>query len=245
MGEELFTLLFVLFIILASVLDAVGRSRKKKRRMEELEREDSSGEGKLEPARRREPAETMVPEDLWAILTGQEPPSQTRGEAPSPEEPPREPHGAVAVPDHRMSSRGRAESAESGDQTTADEVPTRRGERWMEGTRGRGASESWGAAAASIEAQEEAVYGSLDEPWGELDDIAAGEIAVDGAAEPQVTAAPSAYRLRSAAVRRPRSAYTRLLESGSREDLRKAIVLREVLDRPVGFRDRVGPEGNW
>jgi hypothetical protein len=266
MGEELFTLMFILIIIAASVLDAAGRRKAKKRRMEEMEREEaeeasgtrrpqertegprvrrspepsaaestsaSSGEGE------RETAETMVPEDLWAILTGQQPSQSQREKAPaesSPQEPPREPHIPMPAPQDRMST-GTLEGTGSAP-ASEEERPTRRSARWMEGKKGRGESERWGATTARMEAESRE---AMEEPWDELEDIAAGDIT---AAEGEVQAEEVGGRLQPARRRGVggRGRYTQLLQSGDIEDLRKAVVLREILDRPVAFRERVGPD---
>lgn len=272
MGEELFTLLFILIIIVASVLDAAGRRRAKKRRMEEMEREEAeeaAGSGRAQeraegprigrppepstaeptsvpPEGERETAEAMVPEDLWAILTGQQP-SRPQQERPSPREtgasaepsreaPPREPHIPMPTPQDRMSTR----TLEGGEATpnVEEERPTRRGARWMEGKRGRGESERWAAATARVEVESRE---AMEEPWDEMEDIAAGDLT---AAEGELQVEETEGRPRSAGRRgvRGRGRYTGLLQSGDIEDLRKAVVLREILDRPVAFRERVGPD---
>lgn len=234
MGEELFTILFILFFILASVLDAVGRRRKKKRRIEQMEREEGESRGGVAPdakedERPRETAETMVPEDLWAILTGQDPSARPEEdeEVPSAAEPPREPHIPTPVPDDRMSS---PETRAARREPQEEEPPeTRRTARWMEGTVGRGESDRWAE--------------SMDEPWDDLEDITAGDLTEPGGA-PAGPDAPARPLPPPPGRRRPRarSAYVDLLTRGNVEDLRKAMVLREVLDRPVGFRERVGPD---
>ncbi len=290
MDEGVFTLLFIGFMILVSVMDAVGRKRKKQRRMEEMESAEADPENGREPWRERssdapagttaaeraparekearkrveatgeESAESMLPEDFWAILTGQPRPQpgpsapdegevaressarrEREGDRPLPEadergrrsagDPPAEPRIPVPVPGDRMST-GRA-GADAG-------RPTRRSARWMEGVEsGRDGNDPGDA----IREEEARVYAGLDEPWGELEDITAGDLTT-GDAPLRRGGEKTPSRRRSAYDKRgpdgPASHYTRLLESGSVDDLRKAIVLREVLGRPVAFREDIG-----
>jgi hypothetical protein len=81
------------------------------------------------------------------------------------------------------------------------------------------------------------------EPWGALEDISSGEIA-DGRGRVQSAAAvgPDAAPVRRGVGR---GTYTRLLETGDIRDLRKAIVIREVLGTPVGFREEEADRGAW
>ena len=101
MDDGLFQLLFLGVLILASVFDAATRGRRRRRRMEEMEREEQAeaagevGGAATTTARRRrnlprpqpspegadtagerEMADSMVPDDLWAVLTGQRPPAE-------------------------------------------------------------------------------------------------------------------------------------------------------------------------
>ena len=79
MDDGFFQLLFFGVLILASVFDAMTRSRRKRRRMEEMEREqDEAGEAGVgtEPTGERETSDSMVPDDLWAVLTGQQEPQE-------------------------------------------------------------------------------------------------------------------------------------------------------------------------
>jgi hypothetical protein len=105
MNDGLGQLLLFLFFMAAAVFDAVGRGRARRRRMEEMERaEESAGEEEREgsepayasservadeaevetPLRK---AEVLIPDDLWAILTGGAPrpgaPVPTTEEAPA------------------------------------------------------------------------------------------------------------------------------------------------------------------
>lgn len=311
MEEGLFTLVFIVLLILMSIMDAVGRRRQKERQMEEMDEEGveveepgrvgrgASPEAGRPPwqeetrsraedarsgaptadyappgadegdraAKERETADQMVPEDFWAILTGETPPSRepssgepaggtARREAEqtdweteeeprlrTPDEmgrrgdpsPPKDPHIPMPLPGERRSAArreevrrieaeeaARAEAARRRAEEAA-RAPTRRSARWMEGVEGRTEPDR---TVEPIEAQEAAIYGAPKEPWGELGDIAAGDLTASGA-----DGAEAGRRGRG------RGAYTGLVESGSVEDLRKAIVLREVLGPPVGFRD--------
>lgn len=292
MEEGLFTLLFILFMVAAAVMDAVTRKRKRQQRMEEMEAEepedrwdgartggprgsppagvgDREGTGHTRDGE-RETADSMIPDDFWAILTGEDPreregptartsppptppetaaPEETRtvepwrgsGEGPEPfdadklgrrgdPDPFREPHIPMPTPWDRMSVE--KESADG----PKEERSTRRSARWMEGKRGREGSARW---SEGIGAEEARVYQEIEEPWGELEDIAAGDLTGPGEGRAQVVGAETtAQRRRTVGPR----AYTHLVESGDVEDLRKAVVLREILDRPVAFRDGVGPD---
>jgi len=295
MGEGVGQLVFILIIMAAAALDAMGRNRKKRQRMEEMDREEAeggtatrtrpgqgpAGGGPAQGGQERETAETMVPEDFWAILTGQAPvetepdtgreeeegwqaerrrqAEARRDEAPSREgtgaedyrvrgsesdysapgstqDPPRRPHIPMPVPSDRYTEREQTttQAPASGED---DSPVTRRGARWMEGIE-RTAEED------AIRAQEAAAYGDLDEPWGRLEDIAAGERDIAAGEidlEEGITDAIGMGEREQTVVGRRRraratSAYTRLLETGDLEDLRKAIVLKEVLGSPAGFR---------
>ena len=87
MDEGIFQLVFVLIFILASVLDGVTRGKRKRQRMEEPEdavppegtaqRPSTPGfptQGKEPPGRTRQTSDSMAPADLWAVLTGEQPP---------------------------------------------------------------------------------------------------------------------------------------------------------------------------
>jgi len=296
--EGLGQLVFILILLAAAAFDAMARGQKKKRRMEEMEREEAEGgtataerprsserysrapesrSQEREASGERETADAMIPEDFWAILTGQAPVEpepeveerRPRGEDArqaeerrqeedrrtesasregtgaedyraagtrteeyrprrSTEDPPLRPHIPAPVPSDRYSERDRETPSPA--RVSPDEAPaTRRGARWMEGLEARDQE-------AAIEEQEAAAYGRIEEPWGEFEDISAGEIG-DGS---ELVGGPIGDGDRAARPgRRPGSGsqYTRLLESGDREDLKKAIVLKEVLGTPAGFRE--------
>jgi hypothetical protein len=198
------------------------------------------GEGAAEPE--RQTADSMVPDDFWAILTGQTPSSRSEPEAEpqlepedvafSEAEPPREP----GIPAPVASDRWTAGSRSGARTPRAPEPPleTRRSSRWMEGVGGREDSSRW---TKGMDEEEKRVYTLPPEPWEALEDITAGEISdgrgrVQGSVEGGAAAGGAGRRRRGSG----RGAYTRLLETGEIEDMRKAIVLREVLGTPVGFR---------
>lgn len=81
MDDGFFQLLFFGVLILATVFDAMTRGRRRRRRMEEMEREeDEAGEAsagtETETTGERETADSMVPDDLWAVLTGEQQPQE-------------------------------------------------------------------------------------------------------------------------------------------------------------------------
>lgn len=79
MDDGFFQLLFFGVLILATVFDAMTRGRRRRRRMEEMEREEGeAGEASagIETTGERETADSMVPDDLWAVLTGEQPPQE-------------------------------------------------------------------------------------------------------------------------------------------------------------------------
>lgn len=313
MEDGLIQLLFFAFVIVASIIDAATRNKKKRERIEEMEREEAMerGEGGVAAPSRRtrqsqgaeasgeDSADSMLPDDLWSILTGQDPSTRRRPTAsappgegasgeegggggghpdsPVPEwsrsdpEPSERPHLSTPVPSDRMSKYGppggedltpqrqisnRDESGTgAASPGTSDE--SRRSEQWMSGLEDRevrdpAGSDRWAAgserATASdrwsggIAGRPEVVELSLDEPWEYLEDITAGEIGegTGGLGEGLGDGDPSTTRGRSAGGlpgRKGTSPYTRLLTQGREEALREAIVLREVLGEPVGWRD--------
>ncbi|MEX2527225.1 MAG: hypothetical protein WEA09_06255 [Gemmatimonadota bacterium] len=135
---------------------------------------------------------------------------------------------------------------------------TRRSSRWMSGleereTRDPAGSEGWSAGSERATSSErwsggvagrpEVVELSLEEPWAYMEDITAGEIGEGvgglgtglGDSGPAATpGGPARVQVRG---RKGASPYTRLLTQGREEALREAIVLREVLGEPVGWRD--------
>ncbi len=213
-----------------------------------------SGTGEEAGAGERETADAMVPDDLWAILTGQ--PRAPR----TPESSPRESgerQASARKEEERLGAPRR--QPDPGASSAPD---TRRSSRWMEGVGGRGDSDRWSRGATQPEerigAGERAAYDLPPSPWGSMEDISAGEIS-DGGGRVQTTGPDE--DVRRARARRPSvhagayakgaagaeeaGRYTRLLTGANLEDLRTAIVLREVLGTPVGFRDRSGEGEIW
>ncbi|TVP77366.1 MAG: hypothetical protein EA352_03880 [Gemmatimonadales bacterium] len=93
--------------------------------------------------------------------------------------------------------------------------------------------------------QEAELFGAQAEPWKDMDDISDGEIADGrGGVGDDEDDGPATGPLRRAR-RGGAGRYTRLLESGSMEDLRKAVVLREVLDQPLSLRAGVEGGRGW
>jgi hypothetical protein len=226
-----------------------------------------SGAGAEAGAGERETADAMVPDDLWAILTGQ--PRAPR----TPESSPREAQGEAPREARGSGDRGKEPPSQVGAGTppplsrpgpgpSSPSPETRRSSRWMEGVGGRGDSDRWSRGATQPEerigAEERRAYDLPPSPWGTMEDISAGEIS-DGGGRVQ-TAGPDQDEPRGRG-RRPSvhagayakggagaegaGRYARLLTSANLEDLRTAIVLREVLGTPVGFRDRAGEGEIW
>lgn len=280
MEEGFVTILFILLFMAASVIDAVGRKKKRQRRMEEMEAEDSGeqwspdatgrddspvaveedpnryrrapGGGQPDEdryrrasSREREPsptpsagapprerdeesAESMVPEDLWAILTGR-----------APERPAPEPDPGPRIPAPTPSDRMSRSTLEESRPVEEAEVETRRSSRWMAGMDERGVSDRWSERVEAVDVGEAEVYRQLEEPWGKLEDISKGDLTE--VSSPLDSDDDDGIRPRGRARGGAGTPYTRLLETGSTNDLRKAVVLKEVLDRPMALREEIGP----
>jgi len=271
MPDGLFQLFFIILIVAASVMDAVARNRKKKERMEEMERaeaeeggpeleEDSGGilttdsgdrdwsetssrgkqgrtsddlqpysfggetkepEEEAQPAP-RETADAMVPDDLWAILTGESRAPREKETPPEPEEVEVKPPEPVrAEQDYRTApGTARSPSPES---------------RRSEGRSG-GRSESVRRPPpppVNVPGESE-VYQAIEEPWGDIPDISIGEIRDDGSGADlgDSEGRPLKWGARQGRYTSP---YVELLKTGNSSDLRQAIVLSEVLGPPVGM----------
>jgi hypothetical protein len=212
-------------------------------------RSEAPGEG------RRTAADEMIPEDFWAILTGQAPKQEAPAPTPAPtkrtEVPPSEPHIPVPVPSDRytpapdedLRDYGRSPVAKDRTIVAAKPVPgapTRRSARWMEGL-GGGAVEDAVRSPRPHTAGSRRPVDPMEEPWGVLEDISSGEIG-DGLGSTQgAVDLTGGEALRRAGT--TDSPYVRLVAEGTTENLRSAIVLREVLGTPVGARgprDRIG-----
>ncbi len=309
--EGMFQLLIIVVFIVASIIDAVARNRKRQEQKDRLDREEEgegvftadgatgaarpgapegrrkapmpggrrsreetgsaarrepgAGASKGRPGRpspagagsrsesRRTAADEMIPEDFWAILTGQAPKRQAPAEDAG-EDPPVVPHIPAPVPSDRYedpdstaeadrdyarspASLPRAEGATAPDPA----APTRRSARWMEGL-GKEPRAASGRAAEPRPSTFPRAFDPMAEPWGQFEDISKGEIG-DGRGRTQGEADTEAGpRRRAGATDSP---YVRLVAGGTTEDLRSAVVLREVLGTPVAARDRGDAIGGW
>ncbi len=179
-----------------------------------------------EPAEEEErvTADSLVPEELWAILTGQPVP-----ERPAPPRAPK-PSTAAGYPGSPGTETVPQEA------TPTSEPTTRRSDTWMSGVEGREASERWTSGSTrevpAFDPGEASIYAEIEEPWGDLEDITAGELG-DGKGHAQEGEKGSARRGRGGRSAR----YLAPLTEGGREGLRSAVVMQEVLGRPVAFRD--------
>ncbi len=205
-------------------------------------------------------ADELIPEDFWAILTGEAParkeepeptwaPAPTTASEPSPE--------AEAEATTRRSSRwmegldDREGAGRAGGAPAAEE-PVLAGTRPRPSTSPPGGTRSFPAPPPRPEspfarpAPPTRVAGGdpMAEPWGALGDISSGEIADGrGATLPSVDLyGEDGGRRRAGATDSP---YVRLVASGRRGDLKSAIVLREVLGTPVGARGREDESRGW
>jgi hypothetical protein len=269
MDEGFVQLLFVLILMFASLLDVIGRGKRKRRgQTGELPQEDETPPEVTRPRRRpqerrapgapsapprgaptptptptqstqppagpRETADTMVPEDLWAILTGEAPPTRV----PRPREPEAEPWSdeedhwtGEGVPYPREGESTEAETWRP--EVTAEELPPTEAppEVLPEDERRRPTAP-----------RSTAPRPTAPRPWIPT------EIRPTGgwARVPTLTtagahrAAPSAPLAVQASERSPASRYADLLRTGTAagrlDALRTAIVLREVLDQPLALR---------
>ena len=272
MDDGFVQLIFVLILMFASLLDVVGRGKRRRRgptgepsedepppevrrpqrRPQERQvprapRTDPTGAqtstppqgtetaaGRRETAEKRETADTLVPDDLWAILTGETPPTRV----PRPREPEAEPWSdeedrwtGEGVPYPREGETTEAETWRP--EVTPEELPTAEApvEVLPEDERRR-----------STAPRPTAPRPSAPRPWVPTEIRPAGGWARVPAPTPAVaqrtaTSAPLAVQ---AGGRSPASRYADLLRTGSAagrlDALRTAIVLREVLDRPLALR---------
>jgi len=281
--EGLFQILILVFFVVASIFDAVGRNRKKQEQKDRMEQEEAAEEGVpgVRPGTRRprptareresgareevrvrprpsegprkaptgetEPrttADQMIPEDFWAVLTGQAP--VEREEVRVEPEREREPAEVPAYTPTPWAGLDRKADTEG-----SEESETRRSSRWMEGLGqedDRRALESAQRADRQVPVTAVAVPvprrpDPMDEPWGELEDISRGEIGDGrGAVQGAVDLGGEGGSRRYGATESP---YVRLVASGRQEDLKAAIVLREVLGAPVGSRPASEAPGGW
>ncbi len=200
------------------------------RRVESAPARTVGGEplGEQEEPEERVTADTLVPEDLWAILTGQTPPSRERqgpSEAPG--------SGPESTP--RRESAPHSRPSEPEPTPSGEEASTRRSDRWMTGVGGREDSDRWGAGleaeiegAPSIYADEAKVYATIDDSiWSRMEDISSGELG-DGRGRVQGEEGEEPLRRRRGFGGRNTSRYLEPIASGGLEGLRSAVVLREL-----------------
>lgn len=246
--DGLFELVFILIIVIASIADAMGRKRKKRRRMEEMEREDAGSTGSRREAdyehrspdqspsdrtaggvsghetEERETADQMVPEDFWAILTGEAPPEKKESQGSRSEE-----IGAKGA-GGEDDSRGLPEQFPERRQDP-DPVPERRPDPTPPRT-------------PHIPVPVPQDRYSETEEVTTRDDRSISETAPPEVGyTPRRTPPPLEGRRQPGAIHHsrgrrssPASTYTDLLKAGKTDDLRKAIVLREVLGPPAALR---------
>ncbi len=241
-------LLFILFIIVAALLDFIGRNQEKRRKMEEMEKEDAQEEGALEgegapsSTRRdrgematkeagpsegeRETADSMVPSDLWEEILGgiAGTPTEKKDEAP-PREPEREREEF-----QRAEFEWEAERSRPG--TESEPVAA---ERSPSVQRAEPEQERKPRSARRTESEREATpLARLSEK--ELMDRAKKEERSLrlGRAERKKKARPS-----------PRGEapddWAELFSPGDPSALRRAVVYREVLGKPLALRG----QGGW
>jgi hypothetical protein len=135
---------------------------------------------------RRTAADEMIPEDFWAILTGQAPKQKAPAPPPTaPELPPAEPHIPVPVPSDRYTPEAEADDRDYGRSPVAVDrtihtakrspgTPTRRSARWMEGLGGTPAEATAGRRPHAAGSRRP--VDPMEEPWGVQEDISLGEI---------------------------------------------------------------------
>ncbi len=223
MDDGIFSLLFFGVLILASVFDAMTRGRRRRRRMEEMEREEDVEE-RVEPVgtAERETADSMVPSDLWAILTGEQPvPGSESAQTPA--------SGPSAEPDQQREAERVLPQSEVILEPSSDVEP-----EWV---------------PESGEASKPEPVPELSPPQSRGAPLPLPERSYRSTEAPPVETAPSEIGVSKrsqtpmpgligvARARRPGGAavYAELLRGGG-DSLRRAIVLTEVLGEPASVR---------
>ncbi len=193
-----------------------------------------------DPSREEETADAMVPDDLWAILTGERRPPKPAPPSRESEEEPLEPVRTGSSP--ASARRPSHEPAPSAGSSSGPRSP------WGRRPPSPAPPRTPVPLPPPVEVPGEGeVYQEIEEPWANLPDITEGEIGFDERprereSEPGGRGAPRPRWGKRARVEA--NPHTRLLVSGRREDLRSAIVLSEVLGTPVGLRgSSVSPAG--
>jgi hypothetical protein len=173
----------------------------------------------------RETADTLVPDELWAVLTGEAPPTRV----PRPRAPEAEPWSdeedrwtGEGVPYPREGESTEAETWRP--ESTTEELPTTE-------------------APAEVLPEDERRRPSAPLPWVLVPTEMRPRVhAPATAAAPSPAPAAAARRVVSAPLavhatrRSPAARYADLLRTGGVDSLRMAVVLREVLDPPVALR---------
>jgi hypothetical protein len=176
------------------------------------------------PADRRETADTLVPDDLWAILTGERPPTKE----PRPRDPEAEPWSdeedrwtGEGVPYPREGESTEAETWRP--EVTPEELPSTEApaEVLPEDERRRRPA-PWVSVPTESQPRRMPVPAKVATPTPSVP-----------VAPRVVVSAPLALH---ATRRSPAARYADLLRRGGVDSLRQAVVLREVLDPPIALR---------
>lgn len=222
MDSGLFQLVFIGLIVLASVFDATTRKRRRQQRMEQSERAEEKTKYGGERAEAGRTADSMIPADLWEVLTGEK---RTPERAPEPEPEP------APTPEAEPAWRVEPGSYEPYVPPPYVELP---------------AEETPEAPPVpEVTAVPEAVVvpEAAADPWFEARPRSvpssvpprSGETLAAGSVPGRPTSGPKG---RTAAA-----AYAALLRSGGQGSLRTAIVMSEVLGAPVALRRGDDPDG--
>jgi len=208
-------------------------------------RRDSPDDAPAPVARQeRETSDSMVPDDLWAILTGEQ-------RAPRPQPRPVESSGRedpAAIASRRtegaLGSEVERQPPPPGRPPILSPMPPRRGETetpvpgWRDRMQQRRSPTRRSQLPPPVTVPGEAeIYQGIEEPWSSLPDITEGEIGED---DRMLLDGEGGGRMGQRTRVGSRSAYTRLLESGKPGDLRQAIVLSEILGPPKALRSGDG-----
>ena len=192
----------------------------------------------------RETSDSMVPDDLWAILTGEQ-------RAPRPQPRPVESSGRedpAAIASRRtegaLGSEVERQPPPPGRPPILSPMPPRRGETetpapgWRDRLQQRRSPTRRSQLPPPVTVPGEAeIYQGIEEPWSSLPDITEGEIGED---DRVLLDGEGGGRMGQRTRVGSRSAFTRLLESGKPGDLRQAIVLSEILGPPKALRSGDG-----
>jgi len=222
----------------------------------------------------RETADQMIPEDFWAVLTGQAPAQRTP--EPSPPEA-RAPEPAAAAPESARWESGAMAPMGMGGEGDRGAMPeeatgTRRSSRWMEGLEsdmegGPGEEEERRSAMMTPRRPAAIVPGTRTFPQApppppkpaspfarrRIDPMEEPWGDLEDISRGEIGdgrgAVQGAVDLDGGGASRRQgsstSPFVRLVASGRQQDLQAAIVLREVLGAPVGSRSPSEGPGGW